>query len=232
MAQNKRLIAVPNAPPCLVRIVGNGPGGKLLTKLLTDNQMDKAWRDINRKFKSDEDSIKRLWQEILFIYRQVHRDTFRWRKKKDDFAAIARGAEDLLKAIDDADFDRLILEFVPAELMDDICGPGVSKPWCELDVLEKHARAAHLLVAWPSIVQVVQGLRDVAEIEQERVSDDAQVYLRERGNDRLFAKKLLAYFFEHLGAKPSSTVARITNSLFETDLTDRQVRDMIQKMPN
>lgn len=214
-----------NAPTYLRYMHEGGKEGqakKLLGLLLSDYRMALVWTRLGRKVKTDIEWL-RLWQEIKNAIADANpkRKPKRVEDEAADLRWIATRAAELAKVIRierrgardyKGFFDFRCYQFFPDEVMKINGIPG----WSSLESnLEQHARASKIMVEWPSMSELLDGL---AARARERAGEikTKRVVLKDKGrwSETMFSRVLHSHLAQYPWGKRdciNATIATIAS---------------------
>lgn len=221
MVAANKMVYVKNAPPVLVAMYEARhafPGRSVLGRLLTDERMNRPWRELYRKIKLDSE-WERLWKEIAFLVMQ-HRKPYKSKADRTKrLKEISKLTHKLQKLVVDTDLDLPLFYL----MSDDVMAANGIHDWLSYD---EHARtdiAYHLLPEWPLTSDVLDGLAFRSEVAA-AVSKRTPMYSRTLiGPAREFAASLVMYLLRSHGARLNGTVAKIAQVALEVPIDKKTV---------
>lgn len=214
-----------------------GRGRPLLERLLTDPNMQRAWKEIEKRYRerypeSDSAKRRRWYRRLLTEIRSGHSKALKPEpspaKVRDSFGDIARDARALaaqLAHTENGAFDLPTYEFFPADTAL-LAFPDCD--WPALNGADRASRASEVLEAevWPSMPQM---LTELARRAEERAAE-AMVekrFTQRSTRDRQathFLRYMAEYFRESLGGPLEGTLARIASVVFDKPIHPETVK--------
>lgn len=198
-------------------------GRHLLERLCAErprnDQLSAAWRRLARHLNTPA-ACRRLWGEIVDAYACARRRPALAERKKavTDIAAAAEALRVLVEG--DDDFERLVYEFFPAEVL---AASGVTQR-DRGDALRLNAVMQQVIEVWPSLADVLAEVRDRARSLQDKRAMHAHLGARRRSRMtdgsmpwNFFAVRLDAYFRHEYGKPLTPVVEAFTRALYKID---------------
>ncbi|MDP2786373.1 MAG: hypothetical protein Q8O38_17535 [Sulfurimicrobium sp.] len=188
------------------REIGNGRA--LLERLLCDDRMRFAWKEIAPHVQDDQQWIE-VWSAIVYAKRKSNQ-AGRLRKRRSDerdvYRVLANKFSTLAKGIENGPLDVLAYELFPQDVLEALH-------------VRQRSDVGRILSCWPGASELLRGL----EMRALMLADDAMSKPRadDRGSGNVAARTFVWYlgqdFHTMFGQQMLGTLARITEVTFNSD---------------
>ena len=250
--------ALKNAPHTLIRLYqhpNDFPTRGILGRLLTDPRMKVCWTEIDtqvlrnlepqcvepsKKKKLQQPIEKaifirgqyvRLWSAISYAYGASRKPLPSRIKNRKKFLQLAQITETLAQTIADGPLDRVVYEFFPAEMAQEIFDAA---GWSNLGSEQRHRAVEQIkkkLVLWPSLTDLLAEVsRKAKDLAQAALTEERFAANNTRDRQVNYFLQDLANYFHLVFKRPMTQVlAPLASVVFERPASESYTTAFVKK---